>query len=86
VTEMGLNIIRLIEEVLSMLTTGATFVVMTTLKLATMGGVVMGLITGFQYFHNYEYKPNKKGKGDKGGESDVSDAIESLHKKSRSLG
>jgi hypothetical protein len=51
---------------------------MTTLKLAAMGGVGIALTTAFQYFHNFDWKPNKK----KGGESDAS---ESLREKAKSL-
>jgi hypothetical protein len=40
-----------------------TFIVMTTLKLATMGGVGIALTTAFQYFHTFELKSKKK-KGD----------------------
>lgn len=42
---------------------GVTFVVMSTLKIATMLGVGIGLTTAFQYFHSYEFKPKKKEKG-----------------------
>jgi hypothetical protein len=54
---------------------------MTTLKLATMGGVGIALTTAFQYFHNFDFKPtpNKK----KGGDSDVG---EDLRSKSRIIG
>jgi hypothetical protein len=62
---------------------GSTFVVMTALKLATMGVVGIGLTTAFQYFLNFEFKTKKKDKGEHGGESD---AIESLRQKSRSIG
>lgn len=56
---------------------GTTFVVMTTLKLACMGGLGIALATGIQYFH--EFKLSKKNKGDD------SDGIgEALLKKSRS--
>lgn len=57
---------------------GTTFIVMTTLKLCAMGGVGLGLTTAFQFFNNFEFKPNKK----KGGESDVS---ESLREKARHI-
>lgn len=46
---------------------GTTFIIMTTLKLATMGGLGIGLTTAFQFFHNFEGK-SKKNK--KGGEED----------------
>jgi hypothetical protein len=62
-------------EVISM---GTTFILMTTLKLATMGGVGLALTTAFQYFHNFDWKPSKK----KGGDSD---AIELLREKSKSI-
>lgn len=56
-----------------------TFIVITTLKLCAMGGVGISLITAFQYFHNFDFKPNKN----KGGELDV--IGESLREKSRSI-
>jgi hypothetical protein len=59
---------------------GTTFIIMTTLKLATMGGVGLGLTTAFQYFHNFDFKPNKK----KGGDSN--DIGETLLEKSRRIG
>ena len=58
---------------------GSAFIIMTTLKLATMGGVGLALTTAFQYFHNFDLKPNKK----KGGDS--SDISESLLEKSRRI-
>jgi hypothetical protein len=61
-----------------MLNMGTTFIVMTTLKLATMGGVGLVLTTAFQYFHNFDFTPKKK----KGGDSDVG---ESLLEKSRRI-
>jgi hypothetical protein len=63
-----------------MLNVGTTFIVMTTLKLATMGGVGLALTAAFQYFHNFDFKPNKKGKG---GESN--DVGETLLEKSRRI-
>jgi hypothetical protein len=45
---------------------------MTTLKLAAMGGIGLSLTTAFQYFHNFDFKPNKKGKG---GDSDVGEVL-----------
>jgi hypothetical protein len=50
---------------------GTSFVVMTVLKLAVMGGVGIGLTTAFQFFHNFDFKPNKK----KGGEPDVGELL-----------
>jgi hypothetical protein len=58
---------------------GSAFIIMTTLKLAAMGGVGIALTTAFQYFHNFDFKPNKK----KGGDSDVG---EDLRSKSRIIG
>lgn len=58
---------------------GTSFIIMTTLKLAAMGGVGIALTTAFQYFHNFDFKPNKK----KGGETDG--VGESLREKSKSL-
>lgn len=58
---------------------GSTAIVMMTLKLATMGGVGIALTAAFQYFHNFEWKPNKK----KGGESDG--IGETLREKSKSI-
>jgi hypothetical protein len=58
---------------------GTTFVVMTALKLAVMGGVGIGLTTAFQFFHNFDFKPNKK----KGGQTD--DVGDALREKSRSI-
>jgi hypothetical protein len=58
---------------------GSAFIIITTLKLATMGGVGIALTTAFQYFHNFDFKPNKK----KGGDSDVG---EDLRTKSRIIG
>ena len=59
---------------------GTTFIIMTTLKLAAMGSVGIGLTTAFQFFHNFELK-TKKGK--KGGEEDGS--VETLREKSRHI-
>lgn len=58
---------------------GSAFIVMTTLKLATMGGVGLALTTAFQYFHNFDLKPNKK----KGG--DTNDIGETLREKTRHI-
>lgn len=58
---------------------GTTFVVMTTLKLAAMGGVGLALTTAFQFFHNFDWKPNKK----KGGDSDG--VGESVRERAKSL-
>ena len=57
---------------------GTTFILMTTLKLAAMGGLGITLATGIQYFH--EFKLSKKSKG-----VDENEIGESLLKKSRSL-
>jgi hypothetical protein len=56
---------------------GTTFVVMTALKLAAMGGVGITLTTAFQFFHNFELKTKKDKKG--GSENGIG---ESLRKKS----
>ena len=72
----GYKIYKSYQEVTIM---GTTFVVMTTLKLCAMGAVGIGLTTAFQFFHNFDFKPNKK----KGGETD--DISQSLREKSRSL-
>lgn len=45
---------------------GATFVVMSAMKLCAMGGVGMAMITGIQYFLNFELKAKKKGGEDNG--------------------
>lgn len=42
---------------------GTTFIVLATLKLATMGGLGIGLTTAFHYFHNFDLKPKKSKKG-----------------------
>jgi mannose/fructose/N-acetylgalactosamine-specific phosphotransferase system component IIC len=55
---------------------GTAFIVMTTLKLATMGGLGIALTTGLHFF--YDFKPNKKKKG---GEEDG--VGETLRQKSR---
>jgi hypothetical protein len=59
---------------------GTTFVIMTTLKLAAMGGVGIALTSAFQFFHNFELKGKKDKKG--GVESGIG---ESLRKKSELL-
>ena len=56
-----------------------TFIVMTTLKLAAMGGLGITLATGIQFFH--DFKPSKKNKG-----GDSNDHSESLLEKSRRIG
>jgi hypothetical protein len=40
---------------------GATFIIMTTIKLATMGGLGIGLATGLQFFHEFKLTKKKKG-------------------------
>lgn len=55
-----------------------TFIVMTTLKLAAMGGLGISLATGIQFFH--DFKPSKKNKGD-----DSNDVGKSLLEKSRHI-
>jgi mannose/fructose/N-acetylgalactosamine-specific phosphotransferase system component IIC len=55
---------------------GTTFIVITTLKLAAMGGLGISLASGLQYFH--EFKLNRKKKG--GDEDGVG---ESLREKTR---
>lgn len=40
---------------------GTTFIVVTTMKICAMGGVGIALTTAFQYFHNFDFKPKKKG-------------------------
>jgi hypothetical protein len=59
---------------------GTSFVVMTVLKLAVMGGVGIGLTTAFQFFHNFDFKPNKKKGGHSNGVGD------DLREKSGSIG
>jgi hypothetical protein len=56
---------------------GTTFIVMTTLKLAAMGGVGIALTSAFQFFHTFELKGKKDKKG--GSENGIG---ESLRKKS----
>jgi hypothetical protein len=56
---------------------GTAFVVMTTLKLAAMGGVGIALTSAFQFFHTFEIKTKKDKKG--GVENGVG---ESMRKKS----
>jgi hypothetical protein len=56
---------------------GTTFIVMTTLKLAAMGGVGIALTSAFQFFHTFELKGKKDKKG--GSENAIG---ESLRKKS----
>jgi hypothetical protein len=58
---------------------GTTFILMTTLKLATMGGVGLAITTAVQYFHSFNFKPSKKKGGDSG------DIGEALLEKSRQL-
>jgi hypothetical protein len=60
---------------------GTSFVLMATLKLATMGGVGIALASAFQFFHTFEFKTSK---GKKGG--DDNGVGESLRKKSESIG
>lgn len=57
---------------------GTTFVILTTLKLAAMGGVGLSLTTAFQYFHSFDWKPNKK-------KGEVTDAGESLREKAKTI-
>lgn len=57
---------------------GTTFIVMTTLKLCAMGGVGIALTTAYQFFNNFDFKPNKK----RGGDLDVG---ESLREKTKSI-
>jgi hypothetical protein len=57
---------------------GTSFIIMTTLKLCTMGAVGLGLTTAFQFFNNFDFKPKKKG-----GESDG--IGESVREKAKSL-
>jgi hypothetical protein len=40
---------------------GTTFIVMTTLKLAAMGGLGISLASGLQYFHEFKLSKKKKG-------------------------
>jgi mannose/fructose/N-acetylgalactosamine-specific phosphotransferase system component IIC len=60
------------KKLKEMFNMGTTFIVMTTLKLAAMGGVGIALTTAFQYFHNFDFKPNKKKGGDS---SDIGDIL-----------
>jgi hypothetical protein len=53
-----------------------TFIVMTTLKLAAMGGLGISLASGLQFFHDFKLTKKKKG-----GEEDG--IGESLREKSR---
>jgi hypothetical protein len=53
-----------------------TFIVITTLKLAAMGGLGMSLASGLQFFHDFKMSKKKKG-GDEDGIG------ESLREKSR---
>ncbi len=53
-----------------------TFIVMTTLKLAAMGGLGISLASGLQFFHDFKMSKKKKG-GDEDGIG------ESLREKSR---
>lgn len=55
-----------------------TFIVMTTLKLAAMGGLGISLASGLQFFHDFKMSKKKKG-----GEEDG--IGESLREKSRLL-
>ena len=57
---------------------GTTFIVMTTLKLAGMFSTGIALTTAFQYFHNLDFKPKKKG-------SDKDDIGESLRERTKSI-
>jgi hypothetical protein len=44
--------------------TGTTFIITSALKLCAMGASALTLVTGVQYFLNFEWKPApKKGKG-----------------------
>lgn len=55
-------------------------IAMICLKLATAGGVSMGLVIFFKWFNEYEFK-GKKNKG--GVTNDATSHIENLRKKSR---
>lgn len=55
-----------------------TFIVMTTLKLAAMGGLGISLASGLQFFHDFKMSKKKKG-----GEEDG--IGESLREKSKLL-
>jgi hypothetical protein len=55
---------------------GTTFIVITTLKLAAMGGLGISLASGLQFFHDFKLNKKKKG-GDEDGIG------ESLREKSR---
>jgi hypothetical protein len=59
---------------------GTTFVIMTTLKLATMGGLGIGLASAMQFFHNYDFKLKKGKKG-----SEDNDHGNILREKSRHI-
>jgi hypothetical protein len=57
---------------------GTAFIVMTTLKLAAMGGLGISLASGLQFFHDFKMSKKKKG-GDEDGIG------ESLREKSRHI-
>lgn len=48
---------------------GTTFIVMSALKLAAVGATGIVLSSAFAFFHNFEWKPKRKDKKEKG-ESD----------------
>lgn len=57
---------------------GTTFIVMTSLKLATVFGTGIALSSAFSYFHNYEWKPRKKIKKEKGDTDGISKVSTSI--------
>ncbi|MEH7374058.1 hypothetical protein [Neobacillus drentensis] len=61
-----------------------TFVVMSLLKLGAVGGAGLALCTAFSYFHNFEWKPKKKDKKEKGESDGAAKIGEVLRQKTRS--
>jgi hypothetical protein len=60
---------------------GTTFIVITSLKLAAAFGTGIALSSAFSYFHNYEWKPRKKDKKEKGDTDGISKVSTSVRAK-----
>lgn len=61
-----------------------TFILMTSLKIATVFGAGLGISAAFQFFHTYELKPVSK-KDKERGDLYATKISESLREKSRSV-